>query len=199
MIVNSSAIIFGNYKNLLVFDKEKNFLQFFKKRKNFFLFFKLLIILFIFFIISFIASVELRKLSFNWDYDVTEKIILENSQKIDDLNKNEEEEKKEYKHQFNNAGKIIHEIFYLASSRWIGMESMIIVTEHDKRNFNHFFSSFDDRFSAFDNSYYEKVFLYEIENISDAILNNLKEVPAPGMSLEETLLNTQILEKWFYA
>ena len=98
MIVNSSAIIFGNYKNLLVFDKEKNFLQFFKKRKNFFLFFKLIIILVIFFIISFIASVELRKLSFNWDYDVTEKIILENSQKIDDLNKNEEEEKKEYKH-----------------------------------------------------------------------------------------------------
>ena len=47
--------------------------------------------------------------------------------------------------------------------------------------------------------HYEKVFLYEIENISDAILNNLKEVPAPGMSLEETLLNTQILEKWFYA
>ena len=164
MIVNSSAIIFGNYKNLLVFDKEKNFLQFFKKRKNFFLFFKLIIILVIFFIISFIASVELRKLSFNWDYDVTEKIILENSQKIDDLNKNEEEEKKEYKHQFNNAGKIIHEIFYLASSRWIGMESMIIVTEHDKRNFNHFFSSFDDRFSAFDNSYYEKVFLYRFAN-----------------------------------
>ena len=35
--------------------------------------------------------------------------------------------------------------------------------------------------------------------LNQAILNNLKEVPAPGMSLEETLLNTQILEKWFYA
>jgi len=46
---------------------------------------------------------------------------------------------------------------------------------------------------------YEKVFSYEIENISDAILNNLKVAPAPGMSLEDTLLNTKILEKWFYA
>ena len=46
---------------------------------------------------------------------------------------------------------------------------------------------------------YTKIFSYEIENISDAILKNLKEVPSPGMSLEETLLNTKILEKWFNA
>ncbi len=46
---------------------------------------------------------------------------------------------------------------------------------------------------------YTKIFSYEIENISDAILNNLKEVPSPGMSLEETLLNTQILEEWLNA
>ena len=31
------------------------------------------------------------------------------------------------------------------------------------------------------------------------ILNNLKEALAPGMSLEETLLNTKILEEWFNA
>ena len=43
---------------------------------------------------------------------------------------------------------------------------------------------------------YTKVFSYEIENISDAILNNLKEVSSPGMTLEETLLNTKILEEW---
>jgi len=47
--------------------------------------------------------------------------------------------------------------------------------------------------------YYPHVFSYQIENISDAILNNLKEVLAPGMSLEETLLNTKILEEWFNA
>ena len=43
---------------------------------------------------------------------------------------------------------------------------------------------------------YTKVFSFEIENISDAILNNLKEVSSPGMTLEETLLNTKILEEW---
>ena len=43
---------------------------------------------------------------------------------------------------------------------------------------------------------YSKVFSYEIESISKAILNDLKESPFPGMTLEETLLNTKILEEW---
>ena len=46
---------------------------------------------------------------------------------------------------------------------------------------------------------YTEVFSYEIENISAAVLKNLKEVPYPGMSLEETLLNTKILEEWLHA
>ena len=46
---------------------------------------------------------------------------------------------------------------------------------------------------------YTQIFSYEIENISDSISNNLKEVSSPGMSLEETLLNTKILEEWFNA
>jgi len=46
---------------------------------------------------------------------------------------------------------------------------------------------------------YTQVFSYEVENISEALSNNLKEVPSPGMSLEETLLNTKILEEWFNA
>jgi predicted dehydrogenase len=46
---------------------------------------------------------------------------------------------------------------------------------------------------------YAQVFLYEVESISEALSNNLKEVPSPGMSLEETLLNTKILEEWFNA
>jgi predicted dehydrogenase len=46
---------------------------------------------------------------------------------------------------------------------------------------------------------YTQVYSYEIENISNAISNNLKEVPSPGMTLEETLLNTKILEEWFNA
>ena len=56
-----------------------------------------------------------------------------------------------------------------------------------------------DRTYELKKRYYPQVFSYQIENISDAILNNLKEVLAPGMSLEETLLNTKILEEWFNA
>ncbi len=47
--------------------------------------------------------------------------------------------------------------------------------------------------------YDKKIYSYEIENISESILKNLKEVSFPGMSLEETLLNTKILEKWINA
>ena len=46
---------------------------------------------------------------------------------------------------------------------------------------------------------YTHVLSYEIENISYAILNNFKEVSFPGMSFEQTLLNTKILEEWFNA
>ncbi len=56
-----------------------------------------------------------------------------------------------------------------------------------------------DRIYELEKRSYTQVFSYEIKNISDAILNNLKEVPSPGMSLEETLLNTKILEEWFNA
>ena len=47
--------------------------------------------------------------------------------------------------------------------------------------------------------HYDEVLLYEIENITNAISNNLREVTFPGMSLEQTLLNTKILEEWFNA
>ena len=47
--------------------------------------------------------------------------------------------------------------------------------------------------------HYNEVLLYEIENITNAISNNLRGVTFPGMSLEETLLNTKILEEWFNA
>ena len=46
---------------------------------------------------------------------------------------------------------------------------------------------------------YTHVLSYEIEKISHAILNNHKEISFPGMSFEETLLNTKILEEWFNA
>jgi len=55
-----------------------------------------------------------------------------------------------------------------------------------------------DRTYELKKRHYKDVFSYEIENISDAILKNSKEVSAPGMNLEETLLNTKILENWFY-
>ena len=47
--------------------------------------------------------------------------------------------------------------------------------------------------------HYNEILLYEIENITKAISNNLREVAFPGMSLDETLLNTKILEEWFNA
>ena len=56
-----------------------------------------------------------------------------------------------------------------------------------------------DKITELKKRHYNEVLLYEIENITNAILNNLREVTFPGMSLEETLLNTKILEEWFNA
>ena len=43
---------------------------------------------------------------------------------------------------------------------------------------------------------YENIYIYEIENISQCILDNKKESNFPGVSLNETLENTRILDKW---
>ena len=56
-----------------------------------------------------------------------------------------------------------------------------------------------DRIIELKKRHYDDVLLYEIENINNAISNNLREVPFPGMSLEETILNTKILEEWLNA
>ena len=46
---------------------------------------------------------------------------------------------------------------------------------------------------------YQNIFSYEIESISKAILDGLKQVSFPGMSLDDTILNTKILEEWLNA
>jgi len=43
---------------------------------------------------------------------------------------------------------------------------------------------------------YENIFAHEIENLSYSVLEDKKESNYPGMTLEETLLNMKILEKW---
>ena len=42
----------------------------------------------------------------------------------------------------------------------------------------------------------ENIFAHEIENLSYSVLEDKKESNYPGMTLEETLLNMKILEKW---
>ena len=43
---------------------------------------------------------------------------------------------------------------------------------------------------------YENIFSHEIENLSYSILEGNNESNYPGMTLEETILNMKILEKW---
>jgi len=46
---------------------------------------------------------------------------------------------------------------------------------------------------------YENIFSHEIENLSYSILEKKNKLEYPGMTLEETLLNMEILEKWDHA
>ena len=46
---------------------------------------------------------------------------------------------------------------------------------------------------------YENIFSHEIENLSYSILEKKNKLEYPGMTLEETLLNMEILEKWNHA
>ncbi len=162
MILNSSAIMYGLHKSLRSEVYKKNLL-----------FLKLIIILFIFFVASFSASVILRKLYFFSDLKVMHSKLFDShdpsviNKNIDFLNKIAPSEsdkitKSDSKEDINlrsKSYKIIEEIFYLSSHRWVGIDSMFIVTLNKERNFNIFFVAFDDRFSLYKNGFYERYFV----------------------------------------
>ena len=54
-----------------------------------------------------------------------------------------------------------------------------------------------DEFKNFDN--YKSLYSYQIEKISENILNGNKQVEYPGMNLDETLLNMKIIDEWVNA
>ena len=45
----------------------------------------------------------------------------------------------------------------------------------------------------------KSIYSHQIETVSQSLLDNLVQPYFPGISLEETLLNTKILEEWFNA
>ena len=174
MIVNSSSILLGTYKSI-------NFLN--TQKKNF-LTIKFVIIMIIFFVLSLLGSIELRKISFKINLEITEqKIITENKTvnlKTDkELVSNEETKEKIDINEENNFDinfqKYLGEFIYLITKRWVGIESMILVTQNKERDFNTFLDAFKDRFSKNTQPYYERNFVIKnLENndSSNAIKNH---------------------------
>ncbi len=75
-----------------------------------------------------------------------------------------------------NIGEII------INNTWSGNEG-IIVRKKGK-----------NKFKNFDNK--KSLYSYQIEKISENILNGIKQVEYPGMKFEETLLNMKIIDEW---
>ena len=167
MIVNSSSIIYGLQRNL----KNLNFIN------NFNLLIKLILILFLFFFISFTASVELRKKSVeinilktqeNLKYETDKNLYEKNKNFIESLkvpnyksvetNENIENSNSlkiyKLKDLYSKIKKISIEMTYLITKRWVGIDSMIIVSDNENRNFKYLLKSFKDKPSN-KNSYYE--------------------------------------------
>lgn len=182
MIVNSSSLLYGIYKSLKFENVEK------KIR----LISKLLLIVLIFFSVSFLSTVQLRNINFDKNFSSYNQVVKEKftaskneskikkeNLKVKDANLKLEIDKKNLtdneNKEINNITIIIknhtviffQEMIYLISKRWVGMESMILVTKNNERNFNTLLNAFDDRFSKMTKPYYEKVFIER-----DTSLNN---------------------------
>jgi hypothetical protein len=186
MIANSSSLLYGIYKSL----KFENV----QKRMRFIS--KLLLIVLIFFSLSFLSVIELRKINFQENFSGYKQVVKENFTVLEDELKIKKEKLKvkdtnlkletNKKYLINNKNKLenkeisniiinikkyllifFQEILYLTSKRWVGMESMILVTKNNERNFNTLIDAFDDKFSKVTKPYYEKVFI-----LRDTELNN---------------------------
>ena len=175
MILESSSILYGLNNSVKKF-----------ANRDYTKIFKLVIIMFLLFLLSFAISKMLRKNFFSYDYVVTEKNFTDKKIELQSIKKNldflaaerdnyEPEPDKKKKLVFavpaNFINKVIlyfkslyTEIFYLLSKRWVGIDSMIIVTDYSDRNFSTFFDSFKDKLSKGDNPYYEKNFVDRFNN-----------------------------------
>lgn len=166
MILDCAAILYGLNINAQRFLK-----------KNSIKIFKLIIILFLFFFLSFVTSVKLRQNTFNFNFIITEKKFIEKKDELSNYDKNlkfimdqretyrkvEETILKDqgvkipnFEFLLSELKKIFQEMLYLSVKRWVGIDSMIIVSHHSDRNFKIFFDAFKDNSSV---PYYEKIFI----------------------------------------
>jgi hypothetical protein len=179
MILESSSILYGLNNSVKKFAS-----------RDYVKIFKLVIIMFLLFFLSFATSKILRKKFFSFDYVVTEKNFNDKKIELQSTKKNldflaaerdnfepepdkkpDKKKKIEFALSANFINKVIlffkslyTEIFYLLSKRWVGIDSMIIVTDYSDRDFSTFFGSFKDKLSKGDNPYYEKNFVDRFNN-----------------------------------
>ena len=73
----------------------------------------------------------------------------------------------------------------LINNTWYGNDN-VIIKKKGKNEFKNFVNN-------------KSVYSYQIEKISENILNGNKQVKYPGMNLDETLLNMKIIDEWINA
>ena len=168
MIFNSLALIFGIYKisNKMNINLGINF------------YIKTLTVLFILFFISLSTVNSLRSHYFSVKNisDNTSAIIKKGNNISDDKQFNSQKFKNEPKINIVYRSQILNLIIY----RWVGIESLLIVTKHiDKLNFNFFKRSLGESFDANSSSFYEKEFNLKPE-FNLRANKNLKGNTLPG-------------------
>ncbi len=145
MIFNSLAIAFALYK---LTNKINLQLQI-----NFYL--KFLVLLFVAFYISVISVNHLRIAKFNIGGPVIDENSKQNSENITTSEKIK-----------TNASQSFHGFYHLLIHRWVGINSMLIITQ-DKRilNFELFYESLKEKYDSNSISFYEKKFKIYPANI----------------------------------
>ena len=160
MIFNSLAIVFALYK----FSNKINL----KLKINFYL--KFLVFLFMAFYISVISVNHLRIANFNIGGPV-----------IDENNKQNTEYKTITEKFKTNTSKSFHGFYHLLIHRWVGINSMLIVTK-DKEflNFGLFNKSLKEKYDSKSPSFYEENFkIYSIDNYNND--SSIKGNTLPGL------------------
>jgi hypothetical protein len=168
MIFNSLALIFGIYKisNKMNINLEINF------------FIKILTVLFIFFFISvsMVNSLRTHYFSVKNISKNSSAIVNKGNNTSDEMQINNQKIKNEPKINIVYRSQILNLIIY----RWVGIESLLIITKHiDKLSFNLFKRSLGESFDANSPSFYEKEFNLKPE-FNQKTNKNLKGNTLPG-------------------
>ncbi len=158
MIFNALSIFYGLYKSNKIYKL--------KLKPKFFIIYFLTI--FIFFFVS-VSSINYLRHNFYF-YNFIEKKD-DNKEKIDIFDKETQDKKIVVEKRYHTLESALHEFYFLAINRWVGIDAVLSTSANKEKNWNTFVNSFTEEYNPKRLPYYERVIQQREIGLNESQIN----------------------------